>query len=185
MAEKKKDNMREITVKDKSTIAYSGKVSVQVVRNGKVVNTYTKHNAAGDALFKYLIYCLAGHFAQDLVPAYVVPAYTDSGDNTTKYVGNTVQDIAYMGAHVDTSPYYVEYKFYLPYQSQYTSPGFNTLVLYNSSLQLGEVIDSLNIDQNYSAIVNLEQNVTANPGENLILSWQLQILDVNDETSAE
>lgn len=47
------------------TIGYAGKVQVKVKdrQKNKILNTYTNHNAGGDALFNFLACCLAGEYA--------------------------------------------------------------------------------------------------------------------------
>lgn len=174
MAEKKKE--KEITLQNKATIKYSGKVTVDRVRNGRLITTYRNHNEGTDELFKFILNVLSGNYFQGDLPRFVCEANQDGTSSSVRSATTSLKPISSIVSHTTGSDLYVEYKFYLPYDASNDTNGFNSLALYSenkrrglNNLSVGSSIDS------YSMIVQLSETIKPNVDEDLILTWQLRI----------
>ena len=73
-------------------VEYSGRVTVSVVKNDKVIRKTTGHNSGTYRLFEYISKCLASTYEGGTAPKYLQVFHTDSADdedltNKTSLVG--------------------------------------------------------------------------------------------------
>lgn len=54
-----------------STITYSGKVNIKVVKDGTIIKDSTTHNKGNSPLFYFLCCCLVGSYVETNAPKYI------------------------------------------------------------------------------------------------------------------
>ena len=82
MGRKKKEKKKEIIqAKTPFSIEYKGDVSIDVIRKGKVIKSFKNHNDGTSNLFKFILDCLAGNYYEINRPFWIVPYYTDNGQD--------------------------------------------------------------------------------------------------------
>ena len=80
----KKENPDVVKKQDTVSIGYSGKVTVTVVDDRKVVSRKVGHNAGGQPLFQFLAQCLCGNYenTKPLQPLKIRLFYNKATDTT-------------------------------------------------------------------------------------------------------
>lgn len=80
----KKENPEIIKKQDTISVGYSGKVTVTVVDDRKVVSRKVGHNAGGQPLFQFLAQCLCGNYenTKPLQPLKIRLFYNKASDTT-------------------------------------------------------------------------------------------------------
>ena len=80
----KKENPEIVKKQDTISIGYSGKVTVTVVDDRKVVSRKVGHNAGGQPLFQFLAQCLCGNYenTKPLQPLKIKLFYNNAKDKT-------------------------------------------------------------------------------------------------------
>ena len=68
-------------VKDSLQLEYSGQVTVQVVRNDRVIKTITGHNSGTYRLFEFIAKCLANVYEGTYSPRYLQGFYATNSDD--------------------------------------------------------------------------------------------------------
>lgn len=176
----RKKKVKEINVNDSNSIKYFGDVTIQRVRKGKVVSTVKQHNAGGSELFRFLLNCLAGQFVAVDKPSVVTPAFEEN--NIIKYRSNLCYDISNISFDTTTPDnYFVEYKFYLPYSTQFTEgDGFNRLVIYSDRNNPGDHTNGEQIYSAWSMYVVLDQYIKPDLDEDLIITWHLKVENIQE-----
>lgn len=175
-AKKQKENEEQkgSSTQENSSIAYSGKVTIQFVRNNRTVRTIRKHNSGCEALFEFLSKCLSGNYEYSGVPMYLA-GFRVNGEIWTRALASPVpltnvvterklDDGTYVG-HKTT------YKFIIPSTSIYSVP-LNVFALYST-----ENVSNYN-KNNASAIIQLEQEITSEDvgkGISIIVVWEITI----------
>ena len=90
----KKENPEIVKKQDTISVGYSGKVTVTVVDDRKVVSRKVGHNAGGQPLFQFLAQCLCGNYenTKPLQPLKIKLFYNKATDTTaaTTNIGNWV-----------------------------------------------------------------------------------------------
>ena len=80
----KKENPEIVKKQDTISVGYSGKVTVTVVDDRKVVSKKVGHNAGGQPLFLFLAQCLCGNYknTEPLQPLKIRLFYNNAEDET-------------------------------------------------------------------------------------------------------
>ena len=80
----KKENPDAVKKQDTISVGYSGKVTVTVVDDRKVVSRKVGHNAGGQPLFQFLAQCLCGNYenTKPLQPLKIRLFYNKATDTT-------------------------------------------------------------------------------------------------------
>ena len=80
----KKENTEVVKKQDTISVGYSGKVTVTVVDDRKVVSRKVGHNAGGQPLFRFLAQCLCGNYenTKPLQPLKIKLFYNKATDTT-------------------------------------------------------------------------------------------------------
>ena len=80
----KKENTEVVKKQDTISVGYSGKVTVTVVDDRKVVSRKVGHNAGGQPLFQFLAQCLCGNYenTKPLQPLKIRLFYNKATDTT-------------------------------------------------------------------------------------------------------
>ena len=80
----KKENTEVVKKQDTISVGYSGKVTVTVVDDRKVVSRKVGHNAGGQPLFQFLAQCLCGNYenTKPLQPLKIKLFYNKATDTT-------------------------------------------------------------------------------------------------------
>ena len=80
----KKENPEIVKKQDTISVGYSGKVTVTVVDDRKVVSRKVGHNAGGQPLFLFLAQCLCGNYenTKPLQPLKIRLFYNKATDTT-------------------------------------------------------------------------------------------------------
>ena len=80
----KKENPEIVKKQDTISVGYSGKVTVTVVDDRKVVSRKVGHNAGGQPLFLFLAQCLCGNYknTEPLQPLKIRLFYNKATDTT-------------------------------------------------------------------------------------------------------
>ena len=80
----KKENPEIVKKQDTISVGYSGKVTVTVVDDRKVVSRKVGHNAGGQPLFQFLAQCLCGNYenTKPLQPLKIKLFYNNAKDKT-------------------------------------------------------------------------------------------------------
>ena len=70
---KKTEQQADVTLiaKDSSVVKYTGTVTVQLVKNGRIVKSGKGHNEGKSELFKFLANCIAGNYVYNDCPTYL------------------------------------------------------------------------------------------------------------------
>ena len=110
-----KKKAKELKITETKPIVYSGKVILKTVKNGKITSTKVQHNNGTNALFDFLLSCLAGTYATELKPNYITPILKTNTENIYNYATNGVcTNISAVNLSLslgDKAPY-IEYNFY-------------------------------------------------------------------------
>ena len=173
---KKKKTAKVLEVKEQQPIIYSGKVTINGIKNGKITSSKTYHNEGTKELFNFLLDCLAGKWLPDLQPRFVCTARDDN--HQLKYVSNNIIAAEEIAAHTEGEDPYVEYKFLLPNKPQYNKvggTGFDKILLYNANKKPAVVANNAEIDTNYSMIISLDKPHKTEIDEEILVIWQLKI----------
>lgn len=180
MGRKKKE--KNIIIKESSPIAYSGKVIIKKVKNGKIVSEETYHNAGNTPLFSFLLNCLAGNYSSDLKPQIITPIVRKS-NNTYGYAENResipITNIKLLNTENSNIPY-IEYIFHIAYK-EYLKSGIDGLALYNLAYipNKNDILKDQDIDQNYSMIVSFNERQSSAKEEDLLIIWDLSLDNKN------
>lgn len=176
-----KKKAKELKITETKPIVYSGKVILKTVKNGKVTSTKVQHNNGTNALFDFLLSCLAGAYATELKPNYITPILKTNTENIYNYATNGVcTNISAFNLSLslrDKAPY-IEYNFYLSHMNDYQTTGIDGLALYCDKYAPKadtEVIKDAQIADNYSMIVLFDDNKKLAENEGLIVIWQLSV----------
>lgn len=173
MARKKK----QVKVTNNTPLKYEGTVTIKKIKNGKVTSVVKKHNQGYLRLFKFLLNCLCGDYNGDEVPSWAVPVVNDNG--SLRYVGTCENISSKALVTKSTENYYVEYKFYFPWSSEYIT-GFDYIYIYPgarhpdhdpSSASIATYDDALDM----GIAVNKAEIATAD--EDILIIWQLKLLN--------
>ena len=80
----KKENTEVVKKQDTISVGYSGKVTVTVVDDRKVISRKVGHNAGGQPLFQFLAQCLCGNYenTKPLQPLKIKLFYNKATDTT-------------------------------------------------------------------------------------------------------
>ena len=173
-------------------INYSGKVEVQLQRNGKIVKSHIYHNTGYTDMFNYLAYCLGGQINEYLWSQILYLFYENDGLNYR------VSDYTFKSSvEVDTTsiPYTTTFKFTVPYNSIITDLGkINKVVLTNLKnkntmddlIVSNGVVDEwlqerscaiLTIDDRYAVDIDLLDVNTS-----IIIVWTMSLSDISSES---
>lgn len=173
-------------------ISYSGKVEVQLQRNGKTVKSHIYHNTGYTDMFNYLAYCLGGQINEYLWSQILYLFYENDGLNYR------VSDYTFKSSvEVDTTsiPYTTTFKFTVPYNSIITDLGkINKVVLTNLKnkntmddlIISNGVVDEwlkerscaiLSIDDRYAVDIDLLDVNTS-----IIIVWTMSLSDISSES---
>ena len=171
MAKKKKTTTVKVT--ESNPIKYSGQVIIKKIKNGKVISTTINHNEGTSYLFNFLLNCLAGNLVENLRPCWVYAV--QNKNNVLSYVSGIPSYIAGVTVQGSGDDLYVEYKFYLNFQTVYKTRGFNSLVLYSNQDKPTSSTDGDTIYEKYSMVVNFEDTYTADSDTDTLIIWQLKI----------
>ena len=177
-AKKQKENEEQKvpSTQENSSIAYSGKVTIQFVRNNRTVRTIRKHNSGCEALFEFLSNCLSGNYEYSEVPMYLT-GFKVNGDTWARTLTSPVPLANVVTERKLDGDTYVghktTYKFIIPSTSIYSVP-LNVFALYNT-----KNISSYN-KSNASAIIQLDvgQEITSEDvgkGISIIVIWEITI----------
>ena len=180
-----KKKVKEIQIKETKPIVYSGKVILKTIKNGKITSTKVQHNNGTNALFDFLLSCLAGDYATELKPNYIIPILKTNTENIYNYATNGVcTNISAINLSLslgDKAPY-IEYNFYLFHKNDYQTTGIDGLALYcdkyapkaDTEVNIGQ-----QIADNYSMIILFDENKKLAENEGLIVIWQLSVANAN------
>lgn len=179
MARKKKEKVVAIT--ESTPIKYEGTVIIKKLNKGKVTSVKKIHNKGYDRLFKFLLTCLTGDMDKQELPGYCVPVYKEAGD--IQYVGTCVPIANRQLKQASDRSYLVEYKFYLPYSTDYIR-GFDGLYIYPTNAQYHPATDPKSSKvSDYSDYlqmsIDLVKETVASPKEDILIIWQLQLTNPN------
>ena len=171
MARKKK--AKEPVKAEEIQVSYTGNVTVQTVRNNKVIKTIKQHNEGGFDLFLFLANCLKGDSStvQQQRPFYAVPIYKD-GDEY-KAASATAVPLASIKINTDQPNNSVTtvYKVLIP-NTLVTTDSYGGVVIISTERNGGAKPD---ID-NFSMRVLLEENISAADKSNAqLITWSLLI----------
>lgn len=180
MGRKKKE--KNITIKENSSLSYSGKVTIKKVKNGKIISEETYHNAGNTPLFSFLLNCLAGNYSSDLKPQIITPI-VHKQNNNYGYAENK-ESIPITSIKVLTKENsnisYIEYVFHLAYK-EYLKSGIDGLALYNLAYvpNKNTILKDSDIDPNYSMIVSFNDRKFSTKEEDLLIIWDLSLDNKN------
>ena len=180
-----KKKVKEIQIKETKPIVYSGKVILKTIKNGKITSTKVQHNNGTNALFDFLLSCLAGDYATELKPNYITPILKTNTENIYNYATNEMcTNISAINLSLslgDKAPY-IEYNFYLSHKNDYQTTGIDGLALYCDKYAPKadtEVNKDQQIADNYSMIILFDENKKLAENEGLIVIWQLSVANAN------
>lgn len=177
MARKKKQ--KQVIVNESTPIKYEGTVTIKKIKNGKVTSTTKTHNSGYTSLFKFLLNCLCGNFDKNEAPGWAVPVIDNSG--TKKYVGTCENISAADVVNKVNDEFFVEYKFYFPWTSEY-SEGFDHIYVYpnNDTKHPTGNLSNIDIDDynNYLDMsIDVTRETTTTLNEDILIIWQLQLIN--------
>lgn len=171
MAKKKKTSTRKTT---NPGIGYSGKVTVDLVRGGKVVKTIRTHNKGKLPLFNFIANCLAGKFYESLKPQYIQLFNAGSPNDAVSYIPTPYSSVGVETfENAETGDYCeVTFKFVVPFSILPTGATINQIRLYNQSNT------AVNKEIAYFDLVDEQGQplvITADGKSNVIITWVMKI----------
>ena len=155
------------------SIPYQGVVTAKVIRNGKVVKTFKKHNKGTDFLFKQLCRCLAGQDVRDAMPRYIDAGTIDNTEN--KFKSELIQ------------PSFITGKYVKKFNSQYYAVVLNALIPFSSVISNESIINTFVLKPKYDslndsilAIFELNgESVRLEQGESLLIEWKMAFTSID------
>lgn len=130
-----------------STIKYKGSVSINVLKNGKVVRTLSNHNKGNYPLFKYIAQCLVANFSEPEHPCYLKLGNSTTSEGVTTFKNYSLSPQRYASAKpiLSNNSAIASFEFLVPATTLALSNNLsiNTLRLYNDV--------NRNADELYSA----------------------------------
>lgn len=124
-----------------SSISYKGDVTIKLVKNGKAISTFKRHNTGYTPLFDFLTQCLMSQGNVTLNAPKFLKCFTSnasalSPDNLGTNVMASGGGVAYSSIDQDTSKQSVTYKFVIPSSTIDTTSlatsKINALALYST-----------------------------------------------------
>ena len=90
--------------KNNNSIGYSGKVTVKLEKNGKILRMSKGHNNGREPLFTFIANCLANNYVVGLAPRYIRVLHTDELDSEG-IVDDATVNLIQVEIVVDSLPY--------------------------------------------------------------------------------
>lgn len=171
---------KKVKIEETSTVKYEGAVTIQKVKNGKIISSRTTHNQGYSTLFKFLLSCLTAEPIFPLRPTYASPVRSTSGE-PDNFVGSC-EEIASRKLKTSVNggnlEYYVEYRFFFQYHPDYIE-GFDKINIY--PYENGKHPENKEGEKPADYIDYLEMSVDVNKeetkvsDEDLLIIWQLKL----------
>lgn len=179
----KKQTTKVIEESDKSSpsssITYKGDVTIKIVKNGKAISTFKRHNTGYTPLFDFLTQCLMNYGnvslgAPKFLKCFSSNANVLSPDNLGVNVMTSGGGVAYSSIDQDESKQSVTYKFVIP------SSIIDTTSLATSKINALALYSTINMqDQSkpsaYISIPNAKQISIGDLGNgvSIVILWQM------------
>lgn len=185
MANSKKQKKKEEVQNTSSSIEYTGSVTVKLVKDGKTVKSFRRHNTGCFSLFKFLVDCLAFQYSGNNCPKFLkcyhssgTPTVANLGDNALiggGAVSSTDAETEISNSSSIDVEGKVTYKFIIPSSMIDTSivsgsSTINTLALYST--------ENVNVNNYPSAYLSLDtknqiKDTDLGAGVSIIILWDL------------
>ena len=179
--------MMSIKKTKKSTVGYTGNVTVKVLHGNKVVKTYKKHNTGTYRLFEYIARCLGNTYDEMYAPRFIRAFYIDDIENIPDselhtYLSENVISgaIAYSRIEVKSDEAEqtatVTFSFLVPNSLIYDNQLYiNALAMYSLT-----TYDDASIEDPM-AYVKLDNKIEVTEGSNILIEWGLTITNAQTE----
>ena len=93
-------------------VKYSGKVTIDIIRDGKTIKQFSNHNDGFKPLFNFIINCLAGNYIEADRPQKIYTFYIDENVGKEKFVSGIPLSISEASAsNIDSI---LSYKILIP-----------------------------------------------------------------------
>lgn len=173
-----KRKTKVVKVATNEPITYTGTVTVKSVRKGKVVSSKQFHNNGYAPLFIFLLQCLANtqSYLDRPTDCYAVNK-SDTGYTFVSGVGTSFANSSITVSKDSDNQPYIEYNFYLPYQSQYLNNSVNAIVLFSQNgINSSTIEDNGAVDTTKcSMIVDFGEALNITENTDIVVVWRLQI----------
>lgn len=168
---------QNISINSISGIKYRGYVTVDIIKNGKIIKRLEKHNTATPILFNFIYDCLAGNYYKDARPSYVIPLVEDieSENPSYKLYNNIYTPIT--SIKVDKEESIISYKSLIGYNVlSDTSKSIAGLAFYSrANIDKDKSTDPI---ENESMYVIFDESFTPTGEADLLINWQIKIEDI-------
>lgn len=186
MGRKKKEKKKEIIqAKTPFSIEYKGDVSIDVIRKGKVIKSFKNHNDGTSNLFKFILDCLAGNYYEVNRPFWIVPYYTDNGqDKYSISIPVPINNNVSVSYDNSTQQYILTYKCLINSSLLQSDTQIDGLLFYSTHVKnsittiAGHPVVDPTSDNAYCMKMSFGFDETDNnkfQDQDLLVTWQLRI----------
>lgn len=160
-------------------IAYSGNVTVQLVRNNKVIKTINGHNEGTSRLFKFIADCLANDYSGAYSPKYIQVFNVDSSgqqinDSTESLTGLIAVSTESAVENQTDNDATAKLTFTIPGELFSTGTKLSEINLFCMYSQIGGTHNS-NYLARYYIEGGLGDSSTIDRNVNIIIVWELGV----------
>lgn len=186
MGRKKKEKKKEIIqAKTPFSIEYRGDVSIDVIRKGKVIKSFKNHNDGTNNLFRFILDCLAGNYYEVNRPFWIVPYYTDNGqDKYSISIPVPINNNVSVSYDNNTQQYILTYKCLINSSLLQSDTTIDGLLFYSTHVKnsittiAGQPVVDPTSDNAYCMKMSFGFDETDNnkfQDQDLLITWQLRV----------
>lgn len=194
MGRKKKEKKKEIIqAKTPFSIEYKGDVSIDVIRKGKVIKSFKNHNDGTSNLFKFILDCLAGNYYEVNRPFWIVPYYTDNGqDKYSISIPVPINNNVSVSYDNSTQQYILTYKCLINSSLLQSDTQIDGLLFYSTHVKnsittiAGHPVVDPTSDNAYCMKMSFGFDETDNnkfQDQDLLITWQIRISSATQSDS--
>lgn len=174
---------KEIKASSKTTLTYSGDVTVSVLKGRKVIKTFKNHNEGGNSLYKFILNCLAGYYYDNDRPKWIVPVVKGNDDITRPSIPKAIP-INRCDVLEDDDKVTLSYKCLISATYLAGETKVNGLAFFSQNDINSITIDTSEaISDKYSMIMYFGEAVSEDTfqNQNLLITWQVRIVSATQE----
>lgn len=190
MGRKKKEKKKEIIqAKTPFSIEYKGDVSIDVIRKGKVIKSFKNHNDGTNNLFRFILDCLAGNYYEVNRPFWIVPYYTDNGqDKYSISIPIPINNNASVSYDNSKQQYILTYKCLINSSLLQINTTIDGLLFYSThnknSITGKDVNDLYSMKMSFGFDkTDREQGKNKFQDQDLLITWQIRISSATQSDS--
>ena len=168
-----KRKVKKLKIANEAPLKYSGTVTIQTIKKGKIISSVTQHNTGTAELFKFLLNCLAGKWIPRACPSFLTLGTADESGHIT-YVTDNVVEALEKTVHINDSPY-VEFRFLVPFKNTSKGRSYNRLLVYSDLNYPSGININEEVRPDYSILLPLSTPEIIQEDEDKLIIWQLSL----------